>query len=134
MRSIASRPGTGRSGRRASVVGLAVAMMTTLVPGAAHAAGAVPTFVDGLSQNVFCPIPRNLDSRGEAWVESTVDGDYDGRPDRIHVDFTVPKETATDGLKVPVIVEESPYFAGLDPYDINWPVDHEIGNPPSSKP
>ena len=29
----------------------------------------------------------------------------------MHADYTLPKETATDGLKVPVIYEDSPYYA-----------------------
>jgi hypothetical protein len=40
------------------------------------------------------------------------DSDGDGKLDRMHTDYTIPKETQTDGLKVPVIYEDSPYFAG----------------------
>ena len=49
---------------------------------------------------------------GEVWVESSFDTDGDGKKDRMHADYTLPKETATDGLKVPVIYEDSPYYAG----------------------
>lgn len=48
--------------------------------------------------------------RETVYVESPVDGDRDGRKDRMTVDVIRPKETAT-GLKVPVIFEASPYFA-----------------------
>ena len=74
-------------------------------------APAVPTFVNGLAQNVFSARPADWIS-GEVWVESSFDTDGDGKLDRMHADYTLPKETATDGLKVPVIYEDSPYYAG----------------------
>lgn len=46
------------------------------------------------------------------WVETEFDSDGDGRRDRMHVDVTRPRQTDTDGLKVHVIYETSPYFAG----------------------
>ncbi len=46
------------------------------------------------------------------WVETPFDSDGDGRLDRMHVDVTRPKQTDTEGLKVHVIYETSPYFAG----------------------
>ncbi|MEV4115763.1 Xaa-Pro dipeptidyl-peptidase [Nonomuraea sp. NPDC049695] len=60
-------------------------------------------------------------------VEGT-DSDNDGRPDRVAVDILRPKET-DQGLKVPVIMEASPYFAGGN--DVaNHPVDvDESGHP-----
>src|SRR6266508_1523378 len=50
--------------------------------------------------------------RQRVFVESPVDSDRDGRPDRVEVRIIRPKETA-DGLKVPVIFQPSPYYAGL---------------------
>src|SRR4051794_4964548 len=96
-------------------------------------APAVPTFVNGLSQNVFSAASADWIS-GEVWVESSFDSDGDGKLDRLHADYTVPKETATDGLKVPVIYEDSPYYAGTAPKYSNWVVDHELGSPPASRP
>ncbi|MGW0801950.1 Xaa-Pro dipeptidyl-peptidase [Nonomuraea sp. NPDC002799] len=60
-------------------------------------------------------------------VEGT-DSDNDGKPDRVAVDILRPKET-DEGLKVPVIMEASPYYAGGN--DVaNHPVDvDENGNP-----
>ena len=74
-------------------------------------APAVPTFVNGLAQNVFSAASADWIS-GEVWVESSFDTDGDGKLDRMHADYTLPRETATDGLKVPVIYEDSPYYAG----------------------
>jgi len=51
--------------------------------------------------------------REEVWVESPVDSDADGRPDRVAVRVIRPRATA-DGLTVPVIFQPSPYYAGLN--------------------
>jgi X-Pro dipeptidyl-peptidase len=68
--------------------------------------------VDGLAQVV----PAFQDSeqwiRHDLWVETELDSDDDGKRDRVHVDVTRPKQTDTEGLKVPVVYESSPYFAG----------------------
>ena len=67
----------------------------------------------------------------ELWVESNFDSDRDGKNDRIHVDVSRPAETDA-GLKVPVIFEDSPYYAGGA--DItNFDVDHELGQPPAAR-
>jgi len=96
-------------------------------------APAVPTFVNGLAQNVFSAVPADW-IRGEVYVESTFDSDGDGKLDRMHADFTLPKETATDGLKVPIIYEDSPYFAGTADDYSNWSVNHELGAQPPTRP
>ena len=96
-------------------------------------APAVPTFVNGLSQNVFSTATADWIS-GEVWVESEFDSDGDGKKDRLHADYTLPKETATDGLKVPVIYEDSPYYANTAPNYSNWNVDHELGATPPARP
>src|SRR4051794_22231791 len=100
-----------------------------------QAGAAVPTFVDGLSKAVFSANPADW-VRGEVWVQSDFDSDGDGKLDRLHADFALPRETATDGLKVPVVYEDSPYFAGTtddDQYH-NWVVDHELGAQPPARP
>ena len=65
-------------------------------------------------------------------MESNFDSDRDGKKDRIHVDVSRPKETDTDGLKVPVIFEDSPYYAGGSDSP-NFSVDHELGVPPAAR-
>ena len=65
------------------------------------------------------------------WVETSFDSDADGKPDRVFVDVTRPKQTDTEGLKVPVIYESSPYFAGTSgPRDYLWDVKQEVGAEP----
>jgi predicted acyl esterase len=95
-------------------------------------AGAVPTFVNGLAQNVFTATRRDW-VQGQVWVESTFDSDGDGKLDRMHADYVLPPETQTDGLKVPVIYEDSPYFAGTAPNYSNWDVAHELGAQPKDR-
>ncbi|WP_205649415.1 Xaa-Pro dipeptidyl-peptidase [Agromyces sp. LHK192] len=97
------------------------------VPGPAE-----PTFQDGLSQAVFTRTTSQW-IRQELWVESEVDSDLDGRNDLVHIDVTRVPETDGDDLKVPVIMEMSPYYAGGSSVP-NWPVDHELGDPPATKP
>ena len=69
------------------------------------------------------------------WVETEFDTDGDGRKDRMHVDVTRPGQTDSEGLKVPVIYETSPYFAGIgqnDP-DYFWDIKQEVGAKPPQR-
>ncbi len=92
---------------------------------------AQPWFKDGEAQIVPAFENANDWIRTDLWVETTFDTDGDGKPDRMHVDVTRPKQTETDGLKLPVVYESSPYFAGVAPevegafHDVH----HEIGAP-----
>ncbi len=73
---------------------------------------ATPVFVDGMTQVV--PEFNNPDEWiiHDLWVEAGFDTDGDGKPDRMHVDVHRPRQTETEGLKLPVIYGSSPYFAG----------------------
>ncbi|WP_269410961.1 Xaa-Pro dipeptidyl-peptidase [Lentibacillus daqui] len=65
--------------------------------------------VDGVTE----PIYSYADAIKETiYVESELDSDRDGRADRIAVDIIRPEETE-DGLKVPVIMDASPYYEKL---------------------
>jgi len=92
---------------------------------------AEPWFKDGEAQIV--PAFENPDDwiRTDLWVETTFDTDGDGKPDRMHVAVTRPKQTETDGLKLPVVYESSPYFAGVAPETEGafHDVYHELGAP-----
>ncbi len=107
-------------------------------PGAAPIApGAVPppyVITDGQSQITPAFADTTQWIRERLWVETEFDSDFDGRKDRVHVDVTRPGPTAT-GLRVPVVYETSPYFAGtLGNDDIFWPVKQEVGaEPPTRK-
>ncbi|MFC1499811.1 Xaa-Pro dipeptidyl-peptidase [Candidatus Zixiibacteriota bacterium] len=103
----------------------------------------VPVIVNGEAQI----IPEFEDPeqwiRLDLWVETEFDTDGDGRPDRMHVDVIRPLQTETEGLKLPVIYESSPYFAGTSStaQEYFWNVRHEVGavpperiHPPSIRP
>jgi X-Pro dipeptidyl-peptidase len=97
------------SGLRRAFRGAAALATALVVAGAPVAsARALPT-VDvsgGLTQPVFS-YPDAI--REYVRVQSPVDSDGDGKKDLIRVDIIRPKETES-GLKVPVIMHESPYF------------------------
>jgi X-Pro dipeptidyl-peptidase len=91
----------------------------------------LPVFQNGQAQIV----PGFQDStqwvRHVLWVETEFDTDGDGKRDRVHVDVARPVQTQTEGLKVPVIYESSPYFAGTSgPRQFLWNVQQEVGAPP----
>lgn len=70
--------------------------------------------------------------REDLWVETEFDSDGDGRLDRMHVGVTRPIQTETSGLKLPVVYETSPYYAGTAGNDpsLFWNVKHELGATP----
>ncbi|ORT53865.1 Xaa-Pro dipeptidyl-peptidase [Streptomyces sp. CB03238] len=49
--------------------------------------------------------------RESVWVDTGLDGDRDGRTDRVAVDIVRPREAAQRGRKVPVIMDASPYYS-----------------------
>lgn len=87
-----------------------------------------PIFVDGQAQIVPAFADEALWIRQTLFVETEFDSDGDGRRDRMFVDVTRPRQTGTDGLKVPVIYESSPYFAGTSGNrQFLWDVKQELG-------
>ncbi|WP_329139609.1 Xaa-Pro dipeptidyl-peptidase [Streptomyces sp. NBC_01476] len=87
----------------------ALAAVLTAPGSAAHAAGpGGGTVRHGLSQ----PDYSYADAIREAvWVDTGLDGDGDGRTDRVAVDIVRPSEPAKAGRKVPVIMDASPYYS-----------------------
>ena len=71
-----------------------------------------PVFEDGMAQEVAAFKNRSQWITEYLWVETEFDSDGDGKLDRMHVDVTRPKQTESEGLKVPVIYETSPYYMG----------------------
>lgn len=49
--------------------------------------------------------------REAVWVDTGLDGDGDGKKDRVAVDIVRPREPAQQGRKVPVIMDASPYYS-----------------------
>ncbi|MAD34434.1 MAG: Xaa-Pro dipeptidyl-peptidase, partial [Planctomycetes bacterium] len=114
----------------------AMSLAPSLVSQGAVEQKAAPVFADGQAQVVDAfRSPRDW-VRHWLWVETDFDTDGDGKKDRMHVDVTRPKQTDTEGLKVPVVYETSPYFAGIGSsgQEYFWDVKHEVGAVPPKRP
>jgi X-Pro dipeptidyl-peptidase len=94
-----------------------------------------PAFADGQAQVVPAFNKPGEWIRHWLWVEASFDSDGDGKPDRLHVDVTRPRQTDTEGLKVPVVYETSPYFAGTGTTDKQyfWDPKQEVDAPPPAR-
>nr|WP_027927320.1 Xaa-Pro dipeptidyl-peptidase [Amycolatopsis benzoatilytica] len=91
------------------VAAVFVAVATLTVPSIAEAATPpAPVFTGGQAQPVFDP--KDV-VREDVWVTAPVDSDHDGKPDLVHAQVVRPRATE-QGIKVPVVYEASPYFAG----------------------
>jgi len=71
----------------------------------------LPKFEDGQAQVVDAFKSNWI--HHDLWVETTFDSDGDGKLDRMHVAVTRQKQTDTEQLRVPVIYQSSPYYAGM---------------------
>ncbi len=92
-------------------------------------AGARPIFANGMAQVVPAFADSSQWIRQNLWVETDFDSDRDGRNDRVHVGVTRPRQTETEGLKVPVVYGSSPYYAGVARTFAFWNVRQELGEP-----
>ena len=90
---------------------------------------AAPIFKDGEAQIVEAFNNPEKWVHHDLWVETEFDTDGDGELDRMHVSVTRPGQTDTEGLKLPIIYNTSPYFAGVagDAPGIMWDVKRELG-------
>jgi X-Pro dipeptidyl-peptidase len=96
---------------RGRLLALAAAALVAMTSAPAAAAADPPSIVveDGVTQPVF----GYTDAiRERVWVESDVDSEGDGVNDLVAMDIMRPAATA-EGLKVPVIMDASPYFTTL---------------------
>jgi X-Pro dipeptidyl-peptidase len=91
--------------------------------------GAGPVFANGMAQAVPAFTDPAQWIRQNLWVETEFDSDGDGRKDRVHVGVTRPRQTETEGLKVPVVYGSSPYYAGVARTFAFWNVRQELGQP-----
>ena len=119
---------------------LATVLLSTLTLGSEMFAQALqtkaqPVFKDGQAQVVDAFKNSDLWIREHLWVETEFDSDGDGKPDRMHVDVTRPQQTQSEGLKVPVIYETSPYFSGTGTTaeQYFWNPRHELNQTPPER-
>ncbi|WP_327698897.1 Xaa-Pro dipeptidyl-peptidase [Streptomyces sp. NBC_00459] len=98
---IRTRSTTWRTLAAAATAALTAALLT---PAVAHSAPREPRE----SRPVY-----SYDNaiREAVWVDTGLDGDSDGKTDRVAVDIVRPREPAAQGRKVPVIMDASPYYS-----------------------
>ncbi|MFH8984055.1 Xaa-Pro dipeptidyl-peptidase [Streptomyces varsoviensis] len=96
---------------------VAALLAVLLAPGAASAAGTAGTAgtantaqagSGGQSQPVYSYANAIRES---VWVDTGIDGDSNGKSDRVAVDIVRPREAAQQGRDVPVIMDASPYYS-----------------------
>ncbi|MRR21992.1 Xaa-Pro dipeptidyl-peptidase [bacterium] len=121
-----------RKGKKTEVATPAAVAVKAAVEPQNQVVTVVPVVVNGEAQKI--PTFENPDNwiREDLWVETEFDTDGDGRPDRMHVDVTRPKQTETEGIKLPVVYESSPYFAGTagNNREYFWDVRQELNAVP----
>lgn len=90
----------------------------------------VPQLKDGQAQVIEEFSDPEQWIRHDLWVETEFDSDGDGRLDLVHVDVTRPRQTEGNGIRLPVIYESSPYFAGTGSGDRQylWDVKQELNS------
>jgi X-Pro dipeptidyl-peptidase len=109
----------------------AASLLTIVSAQAPPAQKTLPVFENGQAQIVPGFQDQSQWIRHHLWVEAEFDSDGDGKKDRLHVDVTRPRQTDTEGLKVPVVYESSPYYAGTSgPRQFLWDVKQEVGAQP----
>ncbi|MFD5818073.1 Xaa-Pro dipeptidyl-peptidase [Streptomyces sp. NPDC127038] len=87
--------------RPLATAAVAALMAAFLVPVAAHGAPRESAPVYSYANAI----------RESVWVDTGLDGDNDGKHDRVAVDIVRPAEPARQGHKVPVIMDASPYYS-----------------------
>lgn len=118
---------------RASLLSAAALVLVSPV-GAQQGGKTVPVFVGGQAQVVAGFADSTQWIRQTLWVETEFDSDGDGKRDRMFVDVTRQRQTDTEGLKVPVVYESSPYFSGTSgPRQFLWDVKQEVGETPPKR-
>ncbi|MCX5250531.1 Xaa-Pro dipeptidyl-peptidase [Streptomyces sp. NBC_00201] len=90
--------------RPPAAAAVAALMAAFLTPAAAHGAPQKPRE----SQPVYSYANA---VREAVWVDTGLDGDGDGKTDRVAVDIVRPREPAQQGRKIPVIMDASPYYS-----------------------
>ena len=87
-------------------LGLVLLLGATLVSGFAHVGDAGAT--QPKASEPTYDYKRGI--RETVWVDIGLDGDHDGKNDRVAADIIRPAEAAGKGVKVPVIMDASPYY------------------------
>ncbi len=91
---------------------LVIAVVAGLLTGSAAAPAAAAPAVPHVRGGETVPVYSYENAvRESVWVQTALDNDRDGVADRVAVDIVRPREAADRRVKVPVILEASPYYA-----------------------
>src|ERR1700753_2016170 len=91
---------------------LIAAVLTALSLAASPASAATKTALPYVHGTQTVPTYSYANAiRESVWVQTGLDNDHDGDRDKIAVDLGRPREAAAAGLRVPVVMEASPYYA-----------------------
>ncbi|MEU8530608.1 Xaa-Pro dipeptidyl-peptidase [Streptomyces sp. NPDC048629] len=97
-----------RTSCRTLVAATAVLLTSLVAPSGAAQATVRPAAQVRESQ----PVHSYADAiRESVWVDTGLDGDGDGRTDRVAADIVRPREPAAAGRKIPVVMDASPYYS-----------------------
>ncbi len=103
-----------------TVVAILVAALTAVVasPAQAHPAVTIGTTAAAVhaaaspADSGTQPVDSYANAiRQSVWVNTGLDGDANGKPDRVAADIIRPSEPAAAGQRVPVIMDASPYYS-----------------------
>ncbi|WP_328525212.1 Xaa-Pro dipeptidyl-peptidase [Kribbella sp. NBC_00359] len=98
----------------ATVTGPAVAAPIPDDPGAGAGPAVTPSapaYIDTATKSTQPVYDYDAAIRESVYVDTTMDTDSDGKDDVIAVDIVRPVETALAGVKIPVIMDASPYYS-----------------------
>ena len=120
--------------RSLALAALPFSLFLALVPAIADEP-AKPVFKDGEAQIVKAFEDSDYWIRHDLWVETEFDSDGDDKLDRMHVSVTRPRQTESEGLKLPAVYVTSPYFAGTGAHgqEYFWNPRHELGATPPER-
>src|ERR1700749_1695743 len=94
----------------AVVAGLGASLALTATP--ANADRVPQQHVPHIRGNSTVPVYSYENAiRESVWVQTNLDNDADGVRDKVAVDIVRPHETAANPLRVPVVMEGSPYYS-----------------------
>ena len=137
---IVSRPGTThrtriRSLPAAAAIAALLPLLTLPALPTPATAQTGPVIENGQAQIVPAFADSSAWIHHDLWVETEFDTDGDGRADRVHVDVTRQAQTDSEGLRVPVIYETSPYYSGVagTDWDHFWNLRQEVGGDPPAR-
>ncbi|MFJ7494241.1 Xaa-Pro dipeptidyl-peptidase [Streptomyces sp. NPDC097727] len=99
---------------RSPVVTAVAALVTVLLPPAGAQGAARPPESSAQQSGPLESRPVHSYEnavRESVWVDTGLDGDGNGKSDRVAVDIVRPREPARQGRKIPVIMDASPYYS-----------------------